>query len=154
MMNNQERIALLGGMLRAERRQRRMTLRELALEIDVSFNTLSRVENGHQPDFKVFKKIIEWLDVPADQFIGWPDEEVTSTPAVIARHLYADGRLTDEQASEIATIVEGMYANLAGTRPLVEVHLRSAKSFTPAAAQLLDEVLSQMQSVLVSMSPK
>jgi transcriptional regulator with XRE-family HTH domain len=153
-MNNQERVALLGSMLRAERRQRRMTLRDLALEIDVSFNTLSRVENGHQPDFKVFKKIVEWLDVPADQFIGWPDEETTSTPAVIARHLYADDRLSDEQADQIARIVDEMYSNLAGRPPLVEVHLRSAKSFTPSAAKLLDEVLTEMQSVLVSLPPK
>jgi transcriptional regulator with XRE-family HTH domain len=153
-MNNQERVALLGTMLRAERRQRRMTLRDLAMEIDVSFNTLSRVENGHQPDFKVFKKIVEWLDVPADQFIGWPEEEATSTPAVIARHLYADDRLTNEQADEIARIVDEMYVSLAGTRPLVEVHLRSSKSFTPAAAALLDEVLTEMQSALVSMPPK
>lgn len=150
-MNNQERVALLGSMLRAERRQRRMTLRDLALEIDVSFNTLSRVENGHQPDFRVFKKIVEWLDVPADQFIGWPEEEVASTPAVIARHLYADERLSAEQANQIARLVDEMYVSLAGTKPLVEVHLRSAKSFTPTAAKLLDEVLMEMQSALVSL---
>jgi transcriptional regulator with XRE-family HTH domain len=136
-------------MLKARRRAKRLTLRDLADEIDVSLNTLSRVERGHLPDLKNFRRIVEWLQVPAEMFLE-PASDDVSTPEVIARHLHSDQRLTRPAAAQIASLVEEMYRKLANQQPPVAVHLRSARMFTPAAGALLSEILSEMQAALSS----
>jgi transcriptional regulator with XRE-family HTH domain len=139
----------LGAFLKATRRARRLTLRDLADQIDVSFNTLSRVERGHLPDLRNFQRIVDWLEVPAERFLEEPSDEI-STPEVIARHLHSDQRLTREAAAKIAALVEEMYHSLAGERPPVAVHLRSARTFTPAAGILLADILSDMQTAVLA----
>jgi transcriptional regulator with XRE-family HTH domain len=148
-MSTQENIAQLGAMLKARRREKRLTLRDLADEIGVSLNTLSRVERGHLPDLKNFQRIVDWLGVPAEQFLETSGANV-STPDVIARHLHSDLLLSPEAATKIADFVEDMYRNLVAEQPRVAVHLRSAKMFTPAAGILLSEILAEMQSALIS----
>ncbi len=143
----------LGAMLKARRRSKRLTLRDLSDEIDVSLNTLSRVERGHLPDLKNFQRIVDWLDIPAERFLEPAGDEVT-TPEKIARHLRSDERLTREGAAQIAQLVEEMYHNLVGQQPRVAVHLRSARTFTPAAGVLLSDILSDMQSALLSSPPE
>mgnify|MGYP000943708711 CR=1 FL=1 len=73
----------LGDALRGERRQRRISLRDLADEIGVSFNTLSRVERGHLPDLTNYNKIVSWLRAPG---LLADDLEVTNsgTPEKVA----------------------------------------------------------------------
>lgn len=148
-MSANDKALELGGLLKATRKARRLTLRDLADQIDVSFNTLSRVERGQLPDLKNFQRIVDWLEVPAERFLETPSE-VVSTPEIIARHLRSDQRLTHEAAGQIAGLVEEMYRNLASERPRVAVHLRSARTFTPAAGVLLADILSDMQSALRS----
>src|ERR1017187_1613674 len=99
-MSDYDNALQLGALLKATRRARRLTLRDLADQIGVSFNTLSRVERGHLPDLGNFQRIVDWLDVPAERFLGAP-ADVISTPAVIARHLRSDQRLTREAAAKI-----------------------------------------------------
>ncbi len=147
-MSRYDKAHELGALLRATRLARRLTLRDLAEQIDVSFNTLSRVERGHLPDLKNFRRIVDWLDVPAEQFLE-PIDDVLSTPEVIARHLRSDQRLTSEAAAKIAALVEEMYRNLARERAPLALHLRSARTFTPAAGILLADILSDMQSALL-----
>ncbi len=138
----------LGAALKARRRAKRLTLRDLSDEIGVSFNTLSRVERGHVPDLKNFQRIVDWLEMPAELFTD-VDEEV-STPEVIARHLRSDRRLSDEAASKIHGMVEEMYRKLAGERPALAIHLRSAKTFTPQAGVLLADILDDFQTALLA----
>jgi transcriptional regulator with XRE-family HTH domain len=142
-----ESLSNLGAILKARRREKRLSLRDLADETGVSFNTLSRVERGHVPDLKTFQRIVDWLEMPAETFLDADD--ATTTPRTIARHLLADRRLSPEAAHRIAAIVEEMYDSLTGERPAVAVHLRSAKTFTPRAGALLAEVLDDMQSTLI-----
>jgi transcriptional regulator with XRE-family HTH domain len=144
-----ERAASLGKELRARRRSKHLTLRDLSDQIGVSFNTLSRVERGHLPDLKNFQKIVDWLEMPADAFLDSVEVDLT-TPEVIARHLRSDQLLDQDAAAQIAKLVEEMYHELIGTRARVAVHLRSAKTFTPAAGALLSEVLTDMQAALVT----
>ena len=59
----------LGDTLRAERRKRRLSLRDVSYETGVSVNTLSRVERGYLPDLKNYQRLVEWLRVPADTFL-------------------------------------------------------------------------------------
>ncbi len=140
-------VSELGTLLKKRRKSRNLSLRDVADQTGVSLNTLSRVERGHVPDLLNFRKIIEWLDVPADAFL---DSSGTSlaTPKVIARHLRADPNLPKEAAEQIATLVEEMYQQLAPKVPALAIHLRSHKTFTPAAGDLLAQILGEMQSRL------
>lgn len=147
LVNDRPNISQLGALLRQRRRERRRSLRDLADEIGVSLNTLSRVERGHVPDLVNFQRIVDWLDVPADTFLE-PAHGEASIPEVIARHLRADPRLTDEDAERIAELVAEMYQSLVADRSSLAMHLRSAKTFTPAAGALLSEILIEMRSSL------
>lgn len=53
----------LGETLRTERRRRSMSLRDLAREIGVSFNALSRIERGNAPGLANYQRIVAWLGV-------------------------------------------------------------------------------------------
>jgi len=139
-------ISRLGQLLNARRRQKRLSLRDLADQTGVSFNTLSRVERGHVPDLRNLTRIAEWLDVPVEMFIE--PAGAATTPEVIARHLSTDLRLSPEAAGKIAELVEEMYHRLVGEQPTLAVHLRSAKTFTPAAGAVLADLLREMQAAL------
>jgi transcriptional regulator with XRE-family HTH domain len=140
-------ISNLGAILKARRREKHLSLRDLADQTGVSLNTLSRVERGHVPDLKNFQLILAWLEVPAERFLERAGE-AASTPEVIARHLRADRRLPEDAATKIAELVEEMYHKLIGEQPTLSLHLRSAKTFTPGAGALLGEILGEMQSNL------
>jgi transcriptional regulator with XRE-family HTH domain len=139
-------IANLGAILRARRREKRLSLRDLSDLIGVPPNTLSRVERGDVPDLKNFRRIVEWLELPAERFLDGAGE--VSTPEVIARHLRADRRLPEDAARQIMEMIEEMYHRLVGEQPTLSLHLRSAKTFTPGAGTLLADILSEMQSKL------
>jgi transcriptional regulator with XRE-family HTH domain len=139
-------IAGLGEMLKERRRHKRLSLRDLADQTGVSFNTLSRVERGHVPDLRNLRRIADWLEVPMEMFIE-PSADA-STPEVIARHLSSDQRLSPEAAARIAEMVEEMYHRLLGEQPTLAVHLRSARTFTPSAGAALADILQEMQSAL------
>lgn len=147
--DGQPNITQLGAVLKARRRAQRLSLRDLAAEIGVSLNTLSRVERGYVPELKNFQRIVDWLDVPAETFLE-PADTPTSTPQIIARHLHSDQRLTDRAATQIAQLVEEMYYKLAGDQRQLALHLRSAKTFTPAAGALLAEILTDMRTTLLA----
>jgi transcriptional regulator with XRE-family HTH domain len=140
-------VSELGALVKKRRKARNLSLRDVADQTGVSLNTLSRVERGHVPDLPNFRRIIEWLDVPADAFLD-PSRNAMPTPKVIARHLRADPNLTTEAAERIANLVEEMYQQLVPKVPLLAIHLRSHKTFTPAAGDLLAQILGEMQTRL------
>jgi transcriptional regulator with XRE-family HTH domain len=138
----------LGEALRAERRKRRLSLRDLADEIGVGFNTLSRVERGHVPELKNYDRIVKWLGSPG-QALFEDTRTAPSTPELIAKHIYGDSRLKPEAASEIMILVQELYAKLAAPKPAFAVHLRSSQTFLPEVGGLLASALQDMHSVLV-----
>lgn len=137
----------LGPMVRRHRSERRLSLREASEESGVPFSTLSRIEKGRLPDLVNFRRIVEWLGVPVDEFFA-PGASVEATPNVIAEHLKADPSLTPEAATKIAGIVSDLYDNLAVPGRRLAVHLRAAKTFSPPALLLLTDLLDDMQDAL------
>lgn len=137
-------------MLRAERRKRHLSLRDLSDLIGVSVNTLSRVERGHLPDLRNYQRLVEWLDVPADTFLEQTTEEhAPDTLGMVIRHLRSDTALTPAAVEKLANVVREMYIEMtSSTEPRLAVHMRSAKTFTPAAGTLLAEILGEMQQSL------
>lgn len=51
----------LGTVLKKYRLMMELDLRSLAKEIGVGASTLMRLEHGHEPDYRTFKKILDWL---------------------------------------------------------------------------------------------
>ena len=142
----------LGQLVLAERTRRGMSLREAALETDIPFNTLARVEKGHVPDLPKFKRLVEWCGADIRQFFEI-NEKAAATTEVIAEHLRADRNLPPEAAERIAYIVDGLYQVLAQPQEVVAVHLRSAKTFRPEAVSTLGELLSDLNKALVEEVP-
>jgi transcriptional regulator with XRE-family HTH domain len=141
----------LGDSLKAERRSRRLSLRDVSDETGVSVNTLSRVERGHLPDLKNYQRLVDWLGVPADTFLETTQtESPAGTLDLVARHFRSDQRLTPDAAEKLTSMVQDMYNKLVSERPRLAVHMRSAKTFTPAAGALLADILSDMQATLDS----
>ncbi|MFV0469068.1 MAG: helix-turn-helix domain-containing protein [Dysgonomonas sp.] len=88
-------------------------LRETAQEIsNVSFSTLSRIEQGKVPDVDTFIKICQWLEVSADTFIIDSQElkEVPIKDKVIA-HLRAEKVLSKDTVNMLIKMIDVAYNN-------------------------------------------
>ena len=60
---------VLGARLRSIRKERGLSVKELAERIDVSFSTIYRWENGDRiPDIVTLMKLAKLFDVPIDEF--------------------------------------------------------------------------------------
>jgi transcriptional regulator with XRE-family HTH domain len=62
-------VERLHAALDAEREARSLSWRQLAKEIEVSPSLLSRLGNGLRPDVDAFATLVQWLGVPAEQFM-------------------------------------------------------------------------------------
>jgi len=123
-----------------------MSLRDLSDQIGVSVNTLSRVERGHLPDLKNYQRLVEWLEVPADAFLEQNSgQDTPGTLDMVIRHFRSDSALTPAAVDKLTTVVRDMYSDLTSAQSRLAVHMRSAKTFTPAAGTLLAEMLGEMQ---------
>jgi transcriptional regulator with XRE-family HTH domain len=141
-------ISELGGLVKERREVSGLGLRDAAAEAGVSFNTLSRIERGHIPDLGTFRRIVDWLGIDPAQFFAPPERRFEPTPDLVAQHLRHDPALSDEAAAQIADLVRTMYTSLAQPPLELAVHLRAAHTFKPAAADLLADLLQEMQAKL------
>lgn len=65
-----------GERLRALRLEKKLTLRELAKELDISFSALGKYErNEHQPDFDTLEKLADYFDVSIDYLLGRTEKQ-------------------------------------------------------------------------------
>jgi transcriptional regulator with XRE-family HTH domain len=145
-------IEELGDLIRKRRKDLGMNLREVAEDADVSFNTLSRVERGHIPDLRSFRKLVAWVGVDPARFFEVTRTRFESTPEVVAAHLRSDPFLPREAARRIAGIVEDLYRELAHSDQTLAVHLRASSTFSPQAAEMMASLLRDLQLRLESES--
>jgi transcriptional regulator with XRE-family HTH domain len=141
----------LGSLVAQRRTELRLSLREASRQAGVPVATLARVEQGRTPDLATFRSLVAWLGVSPERFFT-PTERTESTPSAIASHLKMDPALSPEAADKIAGIVRDLYEALAVKERRLTVHLRAAKTFTPAAMRLFVDLLDQMQDALDSSS--
>lgn len=133
------------------RRERGLSLRAAAEESGVPLNTLSRVEKGQLPDLANFSRLMIWIGLdPAAVFSSGPRQRAQSTPDAIRASLHGDRNLTEDAADQIAAIVSSLYSKFATAEPQTRLHLRAQKTFTPAAARQLGDLLANMQDVLLA----
>ncbi len=104
-------VAALYVTLDSERQQRKLSWRQVAHDAGVGASTLSRMAQGHRPDVDTFVALVQWLGMPAEQFMRASDEggrERTATmPAqAVASLLRADRSLDPESAAAIDDILQ------------------------------------------------
>lgn len=111
---NERRVVAIGELyaaLDAKRQEKELSWREAAAQIGVSASTLTRMAQGAGPDIEGFGKIINWLEMSADDFIGTrrPTDAKASLPAVVSRHLRASHELNEKSAKALEGIVRAAY---------------------------------------------
>ena len=115
MPEREPNYELIREKLRRARRQRGLSLREVAEEIDVSPSTLSRLERGSgNPDLPTVNKLVRWLDVDRDAVFGVrrATREERSTPAAVEVLLRADKNIDPKTAKTLARIFRTAYQEL------------------------------------------
>ena len=138
----------LGSLVAVHRRDRGLSLRRAAEETGVAFNTLARIEKGYVPDLATFRRITQWIGVPAADFFQDEQGAPRSTVDVIASQLRRDPALGQEASEKMANILTELYAALAQPAEPTAAHLRAAKTFAPEAARCLASLLSDMRDAL------
>jgi len=74
-------LAAIGARLRVLRREKQLSLADIAARARISAATLSRIENGKQPlGVELFLTLSALLDAPADTILAAKDEPASAAP--------------------------------------------------------------------------
>lgn len=145
-------IAELAARLKQQRGQAGLSLRDLAAETGVPYSTLARVEAGKLPDLTTFRSIVAWLGIPPDRFFPTSRVRSESTPEFVAHTLRNDPALSEPAREQLAQVFSQMYATLTASAQPVTLHLRAERAFTPAAGNLLADLVQRMEQALLTES--
>jgi transcriptional regulator with XRE-family HTH domain len=104
-------LEALGELIRTQRQQAELTLRELAARTNVSNPYLSQIERGlHEPSVRVLKAIAGALNLSAESLLqqagileGAPVEPVPRPPTV-QEAVRADPRLSNDQRAALLSV--------------------------------------------------
>jgi transcriptional regulator with XRE-family HTH domain len=106
-------LEALGALIRSQRQQAQLTLRELAARTNVSNPYLSQIERGlHEPSVRVVKAIAAALNLSAESLLqqagildGTDADAPPPTPTVedAIRH---DGRLSKDQKAALLSVYQ------------------------------------------------
>lgn len=107
-------IYLLHEHLNAKRMLAKLSWKQVAAQAGVSASTLTRLARGHRPDLDGFGRLVSWLGLSADEFIGDGKRPIEGIqlPAMVARHLRRSGELRPSAARAMKQIVDAAYEAL------------------------------------------
>ena len=96
--------------LDAQREANGLSWRQLALEAGVSASLVSRMGNGHRPDLDGFIALVQWLGMPAETFMVWPEGLRDKRPrpsleAQLAPLLRAEEELGEDDQQHVLDVV-------------------------------------------------
>ncbi len=102
-------LEALGALIRTQRKQAELTLRELAARANVSNPYLSQIERGlHEPSVRVLKAIAGALNLSAESLLvqagvleGEPGAE---PPVTVEQAVRADPKLTADQRAALLSV--------------------------------------------------
>jgi transcriptional regulator with XRE-family HTH domain len=99
----------LGRVIRTQRRQAELSLRDLAARTNVSNPYLSQIERGlHAPSVRVLRSIARALNISAETLLvqaGLIDgEDPTEPPPTVVAAVEADPRLTADQKAALLAV--------------------------------------------------
>ena len=101
---------LLASMLKEKRGK--TSLRTVADEIgNVSFATLSRIEQGKIPDIDTFVRICKWLNVSTEIFVieNLEVQSTATTKDIVLAHLRSDKTLSKDTANMLIQMIDLAY---------------------------------------------
>lgn len=105
-------VAALYVTLDSERQQRGLSWRQVAQEAGVGPSTLSRMAQGNRPDVDSFVALVQWLGLPAEQFMRGntagdaAGRQATGPAQAVASLLRADKNLDPDSAAAIDDILQ------------------------------------------------
>ena len=106
-----KQLQALGELIRAQRQQAELTLRELAARTNVSNPYLSQIERGlHAPSVRVIKAIATALNLSAETLLVQAglldDEDADDKPPVptVAEAVRDDPKLNDDQRKALMSV--------------------------------------------------
>ncbi len=103
--SNKEEYRKIGARIKAVRCSKGMNQKELALKANVSISHMSEIESGKQSlMLSTFSKIVEALEVPADELLWEKQSEVNRYYSVAYRELLSD--CSPEELASILAIVK------------------------------------------------
>ncbi|MGD0165907.1 MAG: helix-turn-helix transcriptional regulator [Gaiellaceae bacterium] len=103
---------LVNQRLRLTRKQRGLSLRDVAEEIGVSPSTLSRVERGAAPDLATLNKLIDWLGIDRSAVFHSRPAAPKTVPRQVEVLLRADKNIDPKTATTLAKIFETAYKEM------------------------------------------
>ena len=120
-------IVELGEYVKRKRQEDKLSLRQVATNINVSASTLSRIENGiGTPDSATLARLAAWLGIPLERLMrgslmetihGESAEQIEpviyfpteSMPNIVEAHLRADRNMKPEMAKALAELFRVAY---------------------------------------------
>jgi transcriptional regulator with XRE-family HTH domain len=129
-------IVELGEYVKRKRQEEKLSLRQVAININVSASTLSRIENGiGVPDSPTLARLASWLGMPLERLmrgslmgengeVATADSHVEpviyypteSTPSIVEAHLRADRNLKPDMAKALAELFRVAYSQFSNTQ--------------------------------------
>jgi transcriptional regulator with XRE-family HTH domain len=114
-------LVALGELIRAQRQQAQLTLRDLAARTNVSNPYLSQLERGlHEPSVRVLRAIAGALNMSAEALLvqaglleGDPDAPKPEVPTVVDA-VRADPRLNDDQRRALLSVYQSFIDEIDG----------------------------------------
>ncbi len=103
-------LEALGELIRKQRQQAELTLRDLAERANVSNPYLSQIERGlHEPSVRVLKAIAGALNLSAEQLLVQAgvlegNEHDAPRPATVEEAVRADARLSNDQRAALMSV--------------------------------------------------
>jgi len=104
-------LEALGELIRAQRQQAELTLRDLAARTNVSNPYLSQIERGlHEPSVRVLKAIAGALNLSAESLLQQAgilegsDPDASPPPLTVEDAIAADPRLTRDQQAALLSV--------------------------------------------------
>ena len=117
-------IVELGEYVKRKRQEEKLSLRQVATNINVSASTLSRIENGiGVPDSATLARLATWLGIPLER--------------LMRGSLLGD---TGDVAASASFVEPVIYDPTESTPSIVEAHLRADRNLKPDMAKALAEL--------------
>ncbi|HEX4867648.1 MAG TPA: helix-turn-helix transcriptional regulator [Acidimicrobiales bacterium] len=106
-----QQLEALGALIRSQRQQAQLTLRELAARTNVSNPYLSQIERGlHEPSVRVVKAIAAALNLSAESLLqqagilDGTDADEPPPPPTVEDAISHDGRLSKDQKAALLSV--------------------------------------------------
>jgi transcriptional regulator with XRE-family HTH domain len=108
-------VDALYAALDAQRKSKELSWRQLAKEVNISPSTLTRMAQGKRPDVDSFAALVQWIGVPADEFLrtegGKPGKKAEPL-AMISTYLRANKDLDKKSIEALEDIIRAAYRSL------------------------------------------